>query len=427
MYATLNIILQGFDPAYPIVRTHFPLRLYRDLALVLPLVWWLLQASEKHTDRAPARLLIATFAWVTLLQWMLHALAPFSVGQVILNQNANSFYQLPDIRSAKAYLAQFLDIRGTLPLHATSNMPGKGLFFYALRFFGDSPAVCALVIMLVSNLGGFFVHALAFRLSGSHRGAFYAAILYWLHPAKIFFLPLLNTVTPVLLLASLWLLLKCIDSPKLIWIFCAGLSLYALFLFEPLPLGCGLFHAFFLGHGIWSKKRSFLEGIWIAAGIVASFTLSLFLFWFLTGLQSLRVFFELIRNNSVYYQTNSTPLWYLRNIGDLAVGLGCGTCAALVLCLAWQIRNGAWSKLRSLTTAYAAIFVLTLVILEIMGVTRAEILRLWIFLACMAFPFLGPMFARIGKPAFFRSIVLVNLAQTAIALSYVGFIWWPLG
>jgi hypothetical protein len=425
MYANFDFILKGFDPIFPIIHHQFTVRLYCTLALALPVVWWLLQASEQYTDRVPARLLIATFAWVTLLQWILHALAPYSLKQAILNPNANSFYQLPDILSAKAYLAHYLDVRGTLPLHAATNMPGKGLFFYVLRFFGKWPTVFALVVMLVSNLGGFFVHALAFRLSGSARGAFYAAVLYWLHPAKIYMFPLLNTVTPVLLLANLWLLLKCIDSPKLIWILRTGVSLYALFLFELLPLGCGLFHLFFLGHSIWSKKRSFREAIWIAAGTVASFILSFFLFWFLTGLQIFRVASELIKNNSVYYQTNSTPLWYLRNIGDLAVGLGCGTCVALVVCLAWQIKTGAWSRLRSLTTAYAAIFVLTLVILEIMGVTRAEILRLWIFLACMAFPFLGPMFARIGKPAFFRSVVMVNLAQTAIALSLVGIVWWP--
>jgi hypothetical protein len=425
MSAHLNIVLEGFDPIYHIVCTRFPLRLYRDLALELPMVWAVLHVSEKYTDRAPARLLIVIFAWATVLQWTLSTLAPNSLPDIIINPNANSFYQLPDTLSAKAYLAHFLDVRENLPLHATSNMPGKGLFYYALRLFGNSPAGFALVVLLVSNLGGFFVHALAFRLSGSPRGAFYAAVLYWLHPGKIFFFPLLNTVTPVLLLASLWLLLKCIDSPKLLWISCCGLSLYALFLFEPLPLGCGLFHAFFLGHSIWSKKRSFPEAIWIVAGIAASFILGHFLFWFLTGFQSIRVFSELLKINNAYYQSYIAPLWYLRNIGDLAIGLGCGTCLGLIICLAWQVKNGDWAKLRGLTTAYAAIFVLTLAIFEIMGVTRAEIMRLWIFLACMAFPFLGPMFARIGKPAFFQSVVMVNLAQTMIALFFVGFIWWP--
>lgn len=389
------------------------------------MVWGVLHLSEKYTDRAPARLLIVIFAWVTLLQWILNSLAPFSFPDIIGSANANSFYQLPDTLSAKAYLAHFLDVRENLPLHATSNMPGKGLFFYALRLFGDSPAAFAIVILLVSNLGGFFVHALAFRLSGSPRGAFYAAVLYWLHPGKLFFFPLLNTVTPVLLLASLWLLLKCIDSPKLLWTSCCGLSLFALFLFEPLPLGCGLFHAFFLGHSIWSKKRSFPEAIWIAAGIAASFIVGHFLFWILTGFQSIRVFFELLKINNAYYQSYIAPLWYLRNIGDLAIGLGWGTCLGLIICLAWQVKKGGWAKLRSLTTAYAATFVLTLAIFEIMGVTRAEIMRLWIFLACMAFPFLGPMFARVGKPAFFQSVVMVNLAQTMIALFFVGFIWWP--
>ena len=352
-------------------------------------------------------------------------LAPFSLKAVIKYPSANSFYQLPDILSAKAYLAHFLDDRGKLLFHAATNMPGKGLFYYALRSFGKWPAVFSVVILLISNLGGFFVHALAFRLSGSQRGAFYAAVLYWLHPAKLFFFPLLNTLTPVFLLASLWLLLKCIDSPKPIWIFCSGISLFALFLFELLPLACGLFfHVFFLGHSIWCKKRSFREVVWIVAGTVASFILCYLLFWFFTGLEIFSVFFQLFKNNSVYYQSNSTPLWYVRNIGDFAVGLGCGTCLALIIGLAWQIKTGAWTKLRGLTTAYAGIFALTLVILEIMGVTRAEILRLWIFLACMAFPFLGPVFARIGKSAFFRSVVMVNLTQTMIALFYVGFIWW---
>src|SRR5579862_894766 len=287
MSADLNFILQGLDPIYQIVRTRFPLRLYRDIALALPLVWGLLQVSEKYTERFPTRLLVATFAWVTLLQWMLHTLAPNSFHDIIINADAYSFYQLPDILSAKAYLAHYLDVHDMLPLHVATNMPGKGLFFYVLRLFGDWPTPCALVVLLVSNLGGFFVHALAFRLSGSHRGAFYAAVLYWLHPAKMFFFPLLNTVTPVFLLASLWLLLKCIDSPKPLWIFCSGLSLYALFLFELLPLGCGLFHVFFLGHSIWIKKRSFREVIWIVAGTVASFILCYFLLWFFTGLQLL--------------------------------------------------------------------------------------------------------------------------------------------
>jgi hypothetical protein len=426
MYDRLNFLLQGFEPIYPIVNTRFPLRLYRDIAVVLPIIWALLQISEKYLDRVPAwRLLLATFAWVTLLQWMLHALAPYPLREIIINANANSFYQLPKLLSAKAFLANYVDLHETLPLHVATNMPGKGLFYYGLRFFEIPAAGCALVVILASNLGGFFVHALALRLSGSPRGAFYAAVLYWLHPAKLFFFPLLNTVTPVFLLVNLWLLLKCIDSPKLIWIFCTGLSLYALVLFELLPLGCGLFHVFFLGHGIWSRKRTFREAVWIAAGTVASFTLCYLSFWFLTGLQIFSVSCALIKANSVYYLTNSPSLWYLKNLGNLAIGLGCGTCLALIVCLAWQVKNGAWSRLRSLTAAYAAIFVLTLVILEIMGVTRAEILRLWVFLVCMAFPFLGPMFARIGKPAFFQSVVMVNLAQTMIALFFVGFIWWP--
>src|ERR1039458_2752810 len=110
MRATLNIILKGFDQIYPIIHPQSRISLYWVLALALPVVWWLLQASEKHTGRVPARLLIATFAWVTLLQWMLHALAPFSLKEVVINPNANSFYQLPDRFSAKAFLAHFLDL-----------------------------------------------------------------------------------------------------------------------------------------------------------------------------------------------------------------------------------------------------------------------------------------------------------------------------
>ena len=59
-------------------------------------------------------------------------------------------------------------------------------------------------------------------------------------PSKNFFFPILNTVTPVFILACLYLFLLYIDRKKAVFLWLLGGALYFLVLFEPTPLVTGI-------------------------------------------------------------------------------------------------------------------------------------------------------------------------------------------
>src|SRR5262249_12836597 len=75
------------------------------------------------------------------------------------------------------------------------------------------------------------------------RVAMYSAVLYLFVPAKLYFFPLLNTVTPVIALACAALLLKWLRNGSAVYAAALGAALYGLVFFEPLPLVMGLLFA----------------------------------------------------------------------------------------------------------------------------------------------------------------------------------------
>ena len=88
---------------------------------------------------------------------------------------------------------------------------------------------------------------------------FYAFTLYALISCKIFFLPILNTVTPVFILLFFYLVLVYIEK-KHIWIsWISGITLYFLILFEPSPLVIGIILIGILLHAIREKKVSKMD------------------------------------------------------------------------------------------------------------------------------------------------------------------------
>ena len=94
-------------------------------------------------------------------------------------------------------LGQFTELRVYWPLHAHSNMPGKLMLLYALQLISHDPVTLSLLMVIVSNLGGLLLYVFVRDLFGDRRVALYALVLYLFVPAKLFFFPLMNPVTPV--------------------------------------------------------------------------------------------------------------------------------------------------------------------------------------------------------------------------------------
>ena len=106
-------------------------------------------------------------------------------------------------------------------------MPGKLLLLYALELVSNDPAVLSWLLLAVSNLGGLLLYLLVRDLFGDRQIALYALVLYLFVPAKLFFLPLMNTVTPVVAFTCLLLFERWLLRTSLGYGIAAAVSLYS--------------------------------------------------------------------------------------------------------------------------------------------------------------------------------------------------------
>lgn len=182
------------------------------------------------------RLVILWLAIGFLAQLALHGLALYPLGRMVESVNATGFYTVSQQYSASELLSRHEELVGTFPTHARSNLPGKTLLFELLGLFTRSTQGLAYLIILLSNLGGVLVYMFVKEWSKDPLTAFYALVLYLFLPARIYFFPLLNTVTPCFMLLVFWFVTRYLTSRRGTDLALAGVSLYALIIFDPLPL-----------------------------------------------------------------------------------------------------------------------------------------------------------------------------------------------
>src|SRR4029453_11418226 len=98
----------------------------------------------------------------------------------------------------------------------------------------------------------------------------WSAALYLIVPAKLFFFPLMNTVTPVVVLACACMVLRWVATGRTVYATALGAALYCLAFFEPLPLVIGILFAALvlraLRQGTISWRQCLLQSL---AGIAA--------------------------------------------------------------------------------------------------------------------------------------------------------------
>ena len=110
------------------------------------------------------------------------------------------------------------------------------MLFYALERISTDPTVLAWLMVVLSNLGGVFLYLFVRDLFGDKRVALFSLVLYLFVPARIYFFPLFNTVTPVIAFGCALLLLRWLRTGRSIYAVASGVSLYAVVFYEPLPL-----------------------------------------------------------------------------------------------------------------------------------------------------------------------------------------------
>jgi methylthioxylose transferase len=392
------------------------------LALALGMLFVSIQMFERHE-----RSMLAGWLCVGLLaQLALRWYAPVTLGAMVVSDRANSFYG-PTLRyDAWDFLSRYADIVDTLPQHARANMPGKVIFFYLLGLFTHAPELMGIMVQAVSNLGAWLLYLVVRDVLQDRRAALYALVLYLFVPGKLFFFPILNTVTPVPILLCFLLFVRFLSTQRWPWALGLGFALYLLAFFEPLPLVMAILFAAFLAAALFNgtlsvRSAAILVGL-AAVGFVAIHTAIWMVFRY-----NLFVNFAYVLDDARGFNRRASrpyDIWVSQNLFDFVLAVG--TCAAcLVPAALVEVWHGAGRALNRLTRppalwALGSLAVLT--VLDLAGLNRGEVIRLWIFLACFLQALPAYVCARTPAVWPFAVVLGCTLLEAAVAIGTVTFV-----
>jgi len=401
----------------------------RALTIVLQasaVVVILLALPEPVVRRREWWIVVAWLAAGLALQGWLRSLTSPTFEQIFASDGANSFYSVTRQYGAAAVLRDFERLRSFMPLHAQSNMPGKLLLVYTLELISTRPAVLAWLVVALSNLGGVVLYVFVRELFGDRRVALFSLVLYLFVPAKLYFFPLLNTVTPVVVLACAWLTLRWVTTGRATYAALFGVVLYGLVLYEPLALTTGLLLAALvlraLSRGDISWRRLLRQcgiGLLTFAG---TYVLVLIAFQFdLFG--ALR---QIGADAAGFNARHDRPyaMWIGQNLIDFLFGVG--VCQALVFwaVLGESLRGPeAWSARLTQPIAIVCLSLAGILLAtDAIGVNRGEVVRLWIFLACVFQIPAAYACARLQSRTALAIVVVATLLQDALGTLMIGFV-----
>lgn len=364
------------------------------------------------------------------------SLTPSHLGEIVLSDSANGFYTVAIQHTFGECLSDFDAVSSNIPLHARSNMPGKILFYKMLLLITTSPSILGVLIVVISNTGCFLMYYISLELFRQKDIAFYAGLFYLLFPARIYFFPLLNTISPFLLLASLSCMLLYLGKPQRKTSISFAILVFCMFLFDPLLFASGLvFIALLLmyvvsdkiyGMKLFEGALSFLITISLVTILLGSF----YDFWIFSKFWHL--LFDAMDFN--VGAERGYWIWFWHNLKDFILGAGIASivCSfAIIYSLLTELlrtESGTISKATRISVLTRPEYVITIsavlsvLILNLMGINRGEVIRLWIFL--MIFFQMSAAFYCIRKGRWLTVYLLVlsDLLSIFPGLHMIGFI-----
>lgn len=396
------------------------------VAAALVLLTW------RYAESAPTLAVVLWLGFGSWAQAQLRDLAPFPDTDVVGSKN-DCFHKESKNYPPGRFLREFHTIAPDLHFHVRANMAGKVLFYHLIRIVSDKSSTLVWLVFCASNLGAILAYAVVWELFRDRKAALAALVLYLFLPSKVFFLPLLNSVTPVFILFLLWLLLRYLAKPHFGWLAAMGAALYALVLFEPLPLVTGLVFlaliARALGVGAITRRQALAVLVLVP---VAFFAVDLVV-WGAFGYEIVGAFQFALHDAQEFNKQQNRPygLWVqfnlietLSNTGLLTSALAVGLGIAGVVRVVQGHANGGWTGVRAVLCEPGACLSLstiaTLLTVDVLGVNRGETVRLWIFLGV----FLTlPVAAFCGRrPVLLCGLVFGSIMQACIGLQSRGFI-----
>jgi hypothetical protein len=411
---------------------HYPYGPPASAALVSAWVLWsaaaagLVVASWRLAAARPWWILLMWILAATGLQWTLRSMEPYPLEAQFVSDNSNSFYSVARQHDAADILRSFDRVRRDAPVHVQSNMPGKLLLTHALQLVSSRTDVLPWLLIGLSNLGAILMYGFVRDLFDSPKVALSAAALYLFVPGRIFFFPLMNTITPLLVLACAWLLVKWIRTGRTMFAVMMGVALYGLVLFEPLPLVIGLL---FLALVFWAIARGEIapgrfvlqSALAICAFIVAAETVLV-----MAGFDVLRAFDTIRAHALEFNETASRPyrLWLAANLWEFAFATGWCAIVTGPGALVYACRSaGSWRERMARPIVPVCIGSLAvLAAVDVIGINRGEVTRLWIFLACFFQIPAAYVCATLNTPWALALVLFMSALQAAAGFTLIRFV-----
>lgn len=393
------------------------------LAVVLASVRFSVPRLRTHERAVIGLWLVVAFAAHLALAQL--AFAPLST--VVESEPANGFYAVSQRHSPGELLARYDELVLTFPMHVRANLPGKTLFYEGLGLITGSTSGLAYLIILISNLGGVLVYRLAKQWFDDPLTAFYAMVLYLFLPARVYFFPLLNTVSPLLMLLVFWLVTRQVRSRRTGDALLAGVALYALVIFEPLPLAAMPLLAALLAIAV-ARGSHTLAGIlsgggWIAAGFGLAYVGMRLAF----GFDLVNGFEHVLADAQAFNVRAQRPyaVWVAHNLKDFFLNMGLAQSAVFIAFTISAARAFIMSPARSRFSPDVLLpvaFLAVVLALDLAGINRGETVRLWIFLGVLMQVFVARACAIWSERRLFVPVLSVSIVQTAVCITIVAWI-----
>jgi hypothetical protein len=394
-------------------------------AVSLP-VLALLQVPAPRSGKGRWGLLLAWIGLATGIQAALRSLTLFSFESIFVSPGANAFYTASLQQPLSVFLSGFAEVRQGLPLHAQSNMPGKLVLLYALELITRSPLGLAWTVVVLSNLGALLMYRFVSRLFDDDTVALNAAILYLFVPSKLFFFPLMNTVTPVIALALACAVAEWLNTGRARWAAAAGAIVYVVVFFEPLPLVLGLLFAVLALHAVLRGESS-----WRQLALHAALGLLVFVLCAVTVRQvwgfDLVSGFGVVRAHAVEFnaiERRPYALWLRANLVEFFFGIG--ACQAVLiagaLAVALQGPGSPRARLARPLPLVTLALLAAVAAIDLIGINRGEVIRLWIFLACFLQIPAAWACAEARRPQALALVILTTLLLSALGTANIGFV-----
>ncbi|MBV1851216.1 glycosyltransferase family 39 protein [Catellatospora tritici] len=385
-------------------------------ALVASVGLWL---SHRWYER---RRLVVVAAWLAAavpMQLLIRGNDDIALQDLVTSQRANGFLEPARAYGIWEFLSGQADIGAALDSHARTNMAGKTVFYQVLVALTDSPAAMGVLTVAASSLSCLLVYLLAAELL-DHRTALYALALSILVPGRLFFLPILNTVSPVPILLALWLFVRFLRRPRRGDAVALGAFLYGTMFFEPLPLALGVVFVALLGWAKAGGRLSWPDTGWLIGLAVAGFAACYAAMRLVVGYDLASNFAYVLDDARGFNGDGHRPygVWVVRNLWDFAIAAGLPTVLLVAAGVVDAVRRGPW-RAGAVLAASAAV---TLVVLDLLGVNRGETVRLWIFLAVLWQIPAAWLCARTARLWPIVAVVSATALQAATGMAMIAFV-----